>query len=341
MLAPLAGVSDSPFRRICTELGADLSYVEMLSSVALAHGSKKTLKMLERHPSEAKLGVQITGRSADDFARAVEVLNRFSLTTIDINMGCPVRKVVQHGCGSALLRDVAKAHTIIKTVVNAARVPVSVKIRLGWDHASRNFLELGRAAQDAGACWVTVHGRTRSDDYSREVDLAAIYQLSSSLDIPVIGNGNLFGPADALHMRQVTGVAGLMVSRGALGNPWVFSQIKGKLDSISLDQWHKVVSAHLSYQRHWYGDNEKAVIVMRKHLLWYLKGWPHAKRYREKLSQACSFAAASEILAEFRSLQQHSSNLSRQGEGQVPARERFIWDPKFDMSKDFDRGVYR
>ena len=175
ILAPLAGVSDFAFRLMCQRGGADLTYVEMLSSCALIHKNEKTLKMLYRHPEEKNLGVQITGRNSHEISEAAKILSDYPFETLDINMGCPVKKVVKVGSGSALLRDPEEVYQITSKTVAASRVPVSVKIRLGWDLNSRNFMEVTEAIEKGGAAWVTVHGRTRSQNYSDPVDLHALF----------------------------------------------------------------------------------------------------------------------------------------------------------------------
>lgn len=298
-LAPLAGVSDAPFRRICTRGGADLTYVEMISAPALKYNSRKTLQMLFRHPDEKKLGVQVTAKSVEDMKRAVDILNRYPFETVDINMGCPVRKVVGSGCGAALLKDPEIAYQITKAAVEGSSRPVSVKIRLGWDRNSMNYMDIAAAVENAGAVWLTAHGRTRSDDYSREVDLEALGKMKRSLRIPLIGNGNIFSRQDFLTMKAVSGVDGVMVSRGALGNPWIFRQVKGFEEPPSTETWKAWVGDHLRWQQEHYSKEETGVIMLRKQLLWYLKGWPMAKSYKERFSHVKTFGEVFAALDEF------------------------------------------
>ena len=337
-LAPLAGVSDHPFRRMCQYYGADLTYVEMISATALLHDSARTLEMLRRHPDEPLLGVQVTARSAEEMGAAVEKLNGFPFETIDINMGCPVRKVVRSGCGSAILRDPDRVFATTKAAVDATDRPVSVKIRLGWDHEHRNYLEVADAATRAGASWLTVHGRTRSDNYSKPVDLEAIATLKNQLSVPVVGNGNLMCPEDVSMMERACGVDGFMVSRGALGNPWIFAQIKGAMDRVSVAEWTTGVTRHLQWQKDAYGeDSAMGLVCMRKHLLWYAKGWPGSKILRDSVNRETCWRRAREYVGSF------AEQLT------VPARSlaiasedvtgRFTWDPKFDMDRQLDRGV--
>ena len=230
ILAPLAGVSDFPFRHICHDYGAELTYIEMLSAQPIIRKNQKTLTMMACKKANGKLGVQLTGRNADEIKEAVTILDGLPYDTIDLNMGCPVKKVVNNGCGSALLKDPQLVYRVVSDARRATSKPLSVKIRLGWDRDQLNYLLIGKAAQDGGADWVTVHGRTRSENYSKRVDLHAIKCLRLHLTIPVIGNGDLLSHRDCQRMRQVTGVAGCMISRGALGNPWIFRNNSKQID---------------------------------------------------------------------------------------------------------------
>lgn len=339
LLAPLAGVSDHPFRRVCTDLGADLTYVEMLSATALLFESPRTYDMMKRHESEKLLGVQVTGRSADEIGRAVEVLSRFSFETIDLNMGCPVQKVVKGGCGSALLRDPELVHAMVKAAVGATDKPLSVKIRLGWDRSSMTCFEVADAVQSAGAAWLTVHGRFRCDDYAVPVDLERIAEIKRRTRIPVIGNGNLFSKEDVDTMFRHTGVDGVMVSRGALGNPWVFREIKTGDTRVTLEEWLATVLRHLDNQAEAYGDAGHGAVCMRKHLLWYVKGWQGAKRLREQLGQNQSMTEARAALTEFAAELGRLGQAERNEIAHESGSTRFRWDPKFEMDRKLDRGV--
>jgi tRNA-dihydrouridine synthase B len=338
LLAPLAGVSDYPFRRVCAMLGADLTYVEMLSATALVHNSARTLQMMTRHPAEALLGVQVTSRSAVEMGEAVRILDQGNFDSIDLNMGCPVRKVVNAGCGSAILRDQKRVYETTKAACEATSRAVSVKIRLGWDHQSINYLEVGRAAEEAGARWLTLHGRTRSDTYQNQVQVEKIADLKQALGIPVIGNGNIFTVEDAARMTREAGVDGLMVSRGALGNPWLFRDIKaGSHLPVGRDEWLEVVKSHLRWQEEAYGPSGMGAICMRKHLLWYVKGWPDARRIREQMASIATMGQIHQLLDDY-----HRDLSSRGVEFRQPPRpqlETGEWDPKFDMDRSLDRGV--
>lgn len=341
VLAPLAGVSDHPFRRICSRLGADLTYVEMLSATALLFNSPRTLAMAARHPDEGLLGVQITGKSADEVGRAVAVLDGMGYDTIDINMGCPVRKVVSAGCGSAILREPDRVLATVRAARAATSKPLSVKIRLGWDHSSRNFEEVALAAQAGGCDWLTVHGRLRCDDYGVPVDLDAIAKLSQILSIPVWGNGNLLAAGDVATMRRCTSVQGVMISRGAMGNPWLFREIKTGHAEVELAEWRDTVLTHLAWQADAYGpDNAGAAVCMRKHLLWYLKSWPGAKRVRDAVARVPSLQEAATLIKTFADeLAAAGIHLRAADQDSETSPSRFRFDPKHDMDRQLDRGV--
>lgn len=339
-LAPLAGVSDIPFRRVCAERGASLTYVEMLSATALIYNSKRTFEMLQRHSKEQKLGVQITAKNPEEMGKAVEILNDYAFETVDLNMGCPVRKVVNTGCGSAVIKDPELAYKITKAAVEASKYPVSVKYRLGWDHDSLNYLEVAEALESAGARWITIHGRTRSDDYSKEVNLEAIKEIKDHVEIPVIGNGNIFSLQDFQLMKKHTNVDGIMVSRGALGNPWVFEDLsEQKEHSLSREDWRDCVLSHLQYQEDAYGESSHAVVTMRKHLLWYLKGWPGSKAYKETFMTAMKFSDIYKTFDIFcKELEENS--VSERTPLYSNVDSRFHWNPNREMDRQADSAVF-
>lgn len=339
VLAPLAGVSDHPFRRTCSRLGADLTYVEMLSATALLFDSPRTWSMMKRHESEQVLGVQITGRSPDELARAVAVLDKQNFETIDLNMGCPVAKVVKSGCGSSLIKDPELVYSIVKAVRESTSKPLSVKIRIGWDKQTITGLAVADAIEKAGADWMTVHGRLRNDDYSTPVDLEAIAAIKKQVSIPVIGNGNIFSRVDAEFMQDRTGVDGVMVSRGALGNPWVFREMVAGELPVTLSEWHQIVSDHLIWQKEEYGDGGGGAVCMRKHLLWYVKGWPGARKLRERMTQVASLDEARALIDELVEGLAAEGTLVRQESVLETGSSRFNFDPKWDMDRRLDRGV--
>lgn len=359
ILAPLAGVSDEPFRRICSKQGAHLTYVEMLSATALLYESQRTFEMMRSHPDES-LGVQLTGRSADEVGRAVALIDSWPFKTVDINMGCPVRKVVGAGCGSAILKDPERVFQTVKAAVSSTDKPVTAKIRLGWDRTAMNAVEVAQAIESAGAVWLTVHGRTRADDYSVPVDLEGIAAVKRAVAIPVIGNGNLFSRGDAACMVKASGIDGLMISRGALGNPWIFSELAGFADAtqspaastegglseskrefaLSPAEWLRGVLQHMAWHREHYGRTGASAVILRKHLLWYVKGWPGSRKLREFINQLSDLDQAPAVLEEAVALWQSQgvesrANVTLEGEGSG----RFQWDPKWEMDRVLDRGA--
>lgn len=300
VMAPLAGITDFPFRLCCQAAGADLCYVEMISAIALCYGNRKTLWSLTRHKDEPILGVQLVGKEPENTAKAVTILNDYPFDTIDLNMGCPAKKVCKNGGGSAILQDVAKVYRMTSMARQATDKPLSVKIRIGWDRAQVNAVEVADAIERAGADWLTVHGRTRSETYAKQVDLDIIRLVKSKVKIPVIGNGNILSFEAADYMRERTAVDGLMVARGALGNPFIFRQIRQKSAEITLDEWFEMVQQHLVYQAVAYGDNKPSVQRMRKHILWYTKGWPYGKKLRENIDTICTMADAHKAIDDLR-----------------------------------------
>lgn len=290
-------MSDFPFRQICADYGAQLTYVEMLTARAIIYANKKTMAMLRVKRGTGKLGVQVTAPTADEIYQAVRIIDDYDYDTIDINMGCPVRKVVNNGSGSALLRDPIHAHRVVAAARRATNKPLSVKIRLGWTREQLNYLEVGRAIAEAGGEWVTVHGRTRNERYDRRVDLDSIAHLKQELSIPVIGNGDLFTADDFQTMSRQTNVDALMISRGALGNPWIFN----RSTTTSVASWLEGVNRHLSYQQQEYGDDQNAAIRMRKHLLWYVKGWPQGRAIKDKITRLSSLTLAFELIKSYAS----------------------------------------
>ena len=310
--------------------------MEMLSARALIYNSQRTLQMAKRHSSEEVLGVQVTGGSADDTAKAVAILEKMDFDTIDINMGCPVQKVVKSGSGSAILKEPSRVYETIKRCREETDKPLSAKIRIGWDHQSINALEVVDAIEKGGADWLTVHGRTRSDDYSVPVDLTMIRKIKDSVSIPVIGNGNIFQSQDSESMLVKTMVDGVMVSRGALGNPWVFKELKNQSSKVSVDDWSEVIIKHLDWQKEEYGPRGRGAVCMRKHLLWYLKGWHGAKKWKEIFGKIEDLEEAKSLILacseEFK-VNDYSERSA------VEAQSSFSWDPKWQMDRQLDRGV--
>ncbi len=342
-LAPLAGVTDLPFRRICSELGAGLTYVEMLSSIALLHGNRRTREMLGRHAEERILGVQVTGPRPELVAASVRLLDQLGFDTVDINMGCPVRKIVGSGSGAAFLKDVERIRLTTEVAREATRRPLSVKIRLGYTPESINVEETAAIIARAGADQITIHGRTREDTYAVPVNHAGIARglraaVAVKPDIVTIGNGDILDAGSAHTMTRETGCRGVMVARGALGNPWIFEEILGRRQQPpTLAEWGEVVDRHLRYHEEYYGDNELSARLTRKHLIWYASGFPHTHRLREQINHVMSLPEARGILHRY--VREMPAALRRYEDTSALARQARHQDPKHDMDRQADRGV--
>ena len=262
VLAPLAGVTDLPFRRICADYGAGLTYVEMLVSVAVIYRSRRTWEMMKRHDAEPRLGVQLTGRNVDEVIKAAAILDEQGFDTIDINMGCPVRKVVHSGSGSAFLRDPQRISDTLTGVKSVVTRPLSAKCRIGFTKESLNITEVAPRMVRAGCDGITIHGRTRDCTYAAPVQYDVIRSGVEAAravrpDMPILGNGNVFDRETAALMIRRTGVDGLMVSRGALGNPWIFAELtRPDFQQPTLAEWLDGVLRHFDYHAQYYGDTE-------------------------------------------------------------------------------------
>jgi tRNA-dihydrouridine synthase B len=291
-LAPMAGVTNWPFRLLCREKGCGLVVTEFVSDKAILFDSKRTQEMIELLDEERPAGVQIFGADADTMAQAaVRVVELERPDLIDVNMGCPAPKVTKGRGGSSLLKEPDTAEEIVRQVVRAvAPIPVTVKIRIGWDACSINAVDIARRAEAAGAQMLTVHGRTREQHYSGNADWDVIAQVAASVQIPVLGNGDITTPEHAAHRLRTSGVAGLAIGRGAMGNPWIFRRTAHYLETGELlpepDARERVMTAlrHLemmiAYRGEYIGVRE-----MRKHAAWYLKGLFGSAAVRDRVNQ--------------------------------------------------------
>lgn len=277
VLAPMAGVTDLPFRRVCREAGAALTVGEMVASRAELRETELSLRRYQVDPEEAVPVVQLLGAEPQEMAEAAVVAESMGAKVVDINFGCPSRMVCGKACGSALMADLPRALKILETVVRAVRIPVTVKMRTGWDAAHRNAVELAQGAQAAGCAAVTVHGRTRAARFSGPVDRAGIAEVVRAVAIPVIANGDIRNAAEAASMRRETGAAGVMIGRGAEGRPWIFAQTAAALagspvsetpDALGRLSW---VLRHLDLHMQYWGTGLDSVRKFRKHVLWYLQ----------------------------------------------------------------------
>jgi tRNA-dihydrouridine synthase B len=295
LLAPLAGVSDSPFRRLAREQGAAGVVTEMVSADGLVRGQKATLEYLRFEPVERPIGVQLFGADPDVMADAARALCSLPPAErpdwIDVNMGCPVRKVVKRRAGAALLTDLRLLSEIVRRMGEASTLPVTAKIRLGWDSGSSNVVDVARALEGAGARAVAIHARTRAEKFGGEARWESIGEAKRAVGIPVIGNGDVRGPEDAVRMLETTGCDGVMIGRAAFGDPWIFRRVRAFWqggERLPLPTAAERLGAGLRHLRllvEWAGP-EAATREMRKHVAWYVKGLPQSARVRGQVNHA-------------------------------------------------------
>lgn len=303
-LAPMAGVTDFPFRVICKRYGASLLYTEMINAKALCYGDENTFSMLEVKPEEGDVAVQIFGHEPQYMAEAASILsdmNRFRI--IDINMGCPAPKITKNNEGSALMKDPALAFKIIDSVKKASKLPVTVKFRKGWDDSSVNAVEFARNAQAAGADCITVHGRTREQYYSGKADWDIISEVKKSVSIPVIANGDIFSIGDAVNIIEKTGADAYMIGRGSQGNPFIFSQIRDFIEGspvrdIPDTEKIDVMLEHYELSIKYKGE-DKTVREMRKHIGWYLKGMYGSAKMRDDINHIVDADEVRQMLRDY------------------------------------------
>ena len=303
-LAPMAGVTDRPFRQLCKRLGAGMAASEMVSSNSLLWGSDKTLRRADHSGEQEPRAVQIVGADPAMMAEAARFNVDRGAQIIDINMGCPAKKVCNVMAGSALLRDEALVARILRAVVAAVSVPVTLKIRTGWDRAHKNGVQIARIAEDCGIQALAVHGRTRADLFQGEAEYETIAAIKQAVSIPVIANGDIDSPEKAAAVLRQTGADGVMIGRAAQGNPWIFREIQHylatgeKLPPPSIEEVRDTLIAHLHNLYDFYGEY-RGVRVARKHISWYSKGLVGGAVFRHRVNQVETAAAQLEMVREF------------------------------------------
>lgn len=303
ILAPMAGVTDLIFRRICKSMGSALSVTEMISAKGLIYTQKETLKIADIN-EEGKTAIQLFGSEENSLRKAVNIVNEIGPDLLDFNMGCPATKIIKNKEGSALMTDPKKAEALLKALVEEAAMPVTVKIRLGWDQQNKNFLNIAQRAKQAGVAAVALHARTRDQYYSGQADWGAIAQLKKAVKIPIIGNGDIWQGEDALRIMEETGCDMVMVGRGVMGNPWLIRDsvdllsggvlkpkptLKERID-LALDHMQSLIE---------YKGEYIAVREMRKHAAWYLKGQPRASEVRVSINSAKTHMEMRDLLLRY------------------------------------------
>ncbi len=289
ILAPMAGVTDLPFRLLCRELGAGMVCTEMVSAKAIYYHNKNTDRLMEIHPEEGPVSLQLFGSDPEILGEMAKRIEERPFAVLDFNMGCPVPKVVNNGEGSALMRDPALVKAILTSLVRATKKPVTVKIRKGFDEAHVNAVEIAKIAESCGVSAVAVHGRTREQYYSGRADWDIIAQVKDAVKIPVIGNGDVDSPERARELLEYTGCDGVMIGRAAQGNPWIFREVTGFLENgvcpLPPDDREKreLILRHASLQLQYKGEYT-GVREMRRHLSWYTVGMPHSARFRQVIN---------------------------------------------------------
>lgn len=309
-LAPMAGITDLPFRLICRRLGCGMTVSEMVSAKGLLYKNVKTTEMLRIDDGERPTAIQLFGSVPAELAEAARMVEASGADMIDFNMGCPVPKIVNNGEGSALMKNPQLAHDILAAMVKAVKIPVTVKFRAGWEDANRNAVEIARAVEAAGVSAVAVHGRTRQQFYEGKADWSIIADVKQAVSVPVFGNGDIFTVADGLRMLEQTGCDGLMIGRGADGNPWLFTALAAALRGEPLPQPPSLKERLAQASEHLemliaYKNEVVAVKEMRRHISAYLKGMPHAAEFRGRFHKVDTQEQFSELLAEYSECAHH------------------------------------
>ena len=303
-LSPMAGVTDLPFRTICKEKGCGMLYTEMINAKALCYDDENTKKMLNLEDDGHPVAVQIFGSDPEYMGKAASIMNQYTNDILDINMGCPAPKVIKNGDGSALMRNPKLAAEVLTAVVKNSKKPVTLKIRKGWDDNSVNALEIAKIAEECGISALAIHGRTREQFYSGKADWYIIAEIKQSINIPVIGNGDVFDVQDAVNMLEKTKCDAIMIGRGSQGNPWIFNRINhymktGEiLPEPTLEEKIGTAIKHMNLAVAEHGEYV-AVREMRKHIGWYLKGLKNSAKYRDQINKITDYKEVISMLEEY------------------------------------------
>ncbi|MFT7587854.1 MAG: tRNA-dihydrouridine synthase B [Limisphaerales bacterium] len=303
LLAPMEDVSDPPFRLLCKEQGADVMYTEFISSEGLIRDAKKSVQKLDIYPEERPVGIQIFGSELDSMIRSAEIVEEAGPEILDINYGCPVKKVVRRCAGAGILQDIPRMVSLTDAIVKATKLPVTVKTRLGWDDSTKYIVEVAERLQDVGIKAISIHGRTRKQMYKGDADWSLIAKVRENprLNIPVFGNGDIKTPQKAKLYKDRYGVDGIMIGRGSIGYPWIFREIKHFLETgeelakPTIEERVDVCRRHLEHSLTWKGP-VLGVLEMRRHYTNYFKSLPGIKPYRSRLVTLDTFEELNEVL---------------------------------------------
>lgn len=294
MLAPMAGVTDAPFRAMVRKFGGELLFSEMILADSLARAHKRTTEMAMPDETDAPIAIQLEGRNPDTMAAAARIAERHA-AFIDLNMGCPVNKIAKAGGGSGLMRDEELAEKIVRAVVDAVKVPVTVKFRLGWDEKSKNFADFGKRMEQAGASAVILHARTREQQYGGKADWSAFGELKRAVSVPVVANGDIKTKSDADFVKSEYGADAVMIGRQALGRPWVLAEVSGR--AVVRPPVVETVLEHLELMQKYYGA--KAIFIARKHIAWYSVGMNGGAAFRASVNQATDAESVKTLIRDF------------------------------------------
>ena len=314
LLAPMEDVSDPPFRALCKEQGADVVYTEFISSEGLIRNAAKSIKKLDIYERERPVGIQIFGANKEAMLKTIDIVERSNPDIIDINFGCPVKKVVSKGAGAGILKDIDLMVSLTDAMVKRTKLPITVKTRLGWDKESIRIVEVAERLQDVGCKAISIHGRTRIQMYKGFADWAPIAQVKNNprMHIPVFGNGDVHSPEDAVRMQNEYGLDGAMIGRASIGNPWFFKQVKHffktgeHMPPISIEDRVEMARRHLEMEIAWKDKEILGVLETRRHYATYFKGIPNFKEYRLKMVTCDKardvFSVFDEVLQKFATL---------------------------------------